>query len=92
MRNNGNSISTDASVRHSDTNADYLTTIFKFISKQTFENTLDLEPRICKLVITLLLLGVEKNELLVIFDLTPKLIHKYCEFTKKYVKERYEKT
>lgn len=66
---------------------EYLTQIFKFIAEQSFTNELNLEPRICKLVITLHLLGVPVNELTVIFNVTPKTVYKYITFTKLHLQD-----
>lgn len=62
--------------------------IFKFIKDQTFENNKDLDPRICKLSITLLLLGVDKTDLPFIFETTTHVIQKHVSYTIAYLKEK----
>lgn len=62
--------------------------IFSFIKDQTFENNKDLDPRICKLSITLLLLGVDKTELPIIFCSTAMVIQKHVTYAIAHLKEK----
>lgn len=63
--------------------------IFTFIKNQTFENNKGLDTRVCKLIITLLLLGIEKSEIAFIFNISFYDLNKHIAFAKSYLKQEY---
>lgn len=70
---------------------DYLQNIFTFIKKQTFENNKDLDPRICKLAITLLLMGMDKTDLPFVFNISFTSVNEHVKFASNYLKQNWLK-
>ncbi len=61
----------------------YLHSVFSFIKNQSFDNDKNLDPRICKLCITLMLLGVDQEDLPFIFFTTATNIREHVVFAKQ---------
>lgn len=78
-------------VKDEGTDIDYQHEVFKFISKQDFSNNKNIDPRVSKLCITLLLLGVNEDELPIIFSISINTVRECVKFAKELLQNRYRK-